>query len=90
MQARGLLLDIIEDRHGKKSTVITLQIPVRDWYDIIGEKTIVDAILDRIEEPENKELPHVCYQTLVGELKGINMREAQGISLMRFSRHMNR
>ena len=42
------LMDIIEDRHGKKSTVITSQVPVRDWYDVIGEKTIADAVLDRI------------------------------------------
>lgn len=47
-QTRGLLLDIIEDRHGKKTTIRTSQIPVKDWYDIIGEKTIADAILDRI------------------------------------------
>lgn len=42
------LMDIIEDRHGKKSTIITSQVPVKDWYDVIGEKTIADAVLDRI------------------------------------------
>lgn len=42
------LMDIVEDRHGKKSTLITSQVPVKDWYDIIGEKTIADAVLDRI------------------------------------------
>lgn len=47
-QARSILLDIIEDRYQKRSTIITSQIPVKDWYDIIGEKTIADAILDRI------------------------------------------
>lgn len=47
-QARLALLDIIEDRHQKRSTVITSQIPVKDWYDVIGEKTIADAVLDRI------------------------------------------
>lgn len=47
-QSRGILMDIIEDRHGKRSTMITSQIPVKDWYDVIGEKTIADAILDRI------------------------------------------
>ena len=46
--ARLHLLDIIEDRHAKKSTIITSQIPVKDWYDMIGEKTIADAVLDRI------------------------------------------
>ena len=47
-QSRASLLDIIEDRHQKRSTVVTSQIPVKEWYDIIGEKTIADAILDRI------------------------------------------
>ncbi|WP_231635057.1 IS21-like element helper ATPase IstB [Pedobacter sp. PACM 27299] len=47
-QSRLALLDIIEDRHQKRSTVITSQIPVKEWYDIIGEKTIADAVLDRI------------------------------------------
>ena len=37
--ARLHLLDIIEDRHAKKSTIITSQIPVKDWYDMIGELT---------------------------------------------------
>jgi len=47
-QSRASLLDIIEDRHQKRSTVVTSRIPVKEWYDIIGEKTIADAILDRI------------------------------------------
>jgi DNA replication protein DnaC len=47
-RSRLALLDIIEDRHQKRSTVISSQIPVKEWYDIIGEKTIADAVLDRI------------------------------------------
>lgn len=47
-QSRALLLDIIEDRHSKRTTIITSQIPVKKWHDIIGEKTLADAILDRI------------------------------------------
>lgn len=47
-QSRSTLLDIIEDRHGKRSTVITSQVPVGGWYDIIGEQTVADAILDRL------------------------------------------
>lgn len=46
--ARSNLMDIIEDRHGRRATIITSQVPVADWYDIIGEKTIADAVLDRI------------------------------------------
>lgn len=47
-QSRGILMDIIEDRHQKRSTVITSQLPVKGWYDVIGEKTVADAILDRL------------------------------------------
>jgi DNA replication protein DnaC len=48
LQSRTCLMEIIEDRHGKRSTLITSQLPVKQWYDVIGEKTIADAILDRI------------------------------------------
>ena len=45
---RPILLDIIEDRHGRKSMVITSQLPVPNWYDAIGDPTVADAVLDRI------------------------------------------
>lgn len=45
---RLILLELLEDRHGKGSTLITSQLPVKQWYDIIGEPTIADAILDRL------------------------------------------
>jgi DNA replication protein DnaC len=41
-------MEIIEDRHAKKSTIIASQLPVAKWFDVIGEETIADAILDRI------------------------------------------
>jgi DNA replication protein DnaC len=47
-QSRVSLLEIIEDRHGKRSTIITSQLPVKQWYDVIGENTVADAVLDRI------------------------------------------
>jgi len=47
-QARESLMDIIDDRHQNCSTIIASQIPVSVWYEIIGEGTIADAILDRI------------------------------------------
>ena len=43
-----VLLDIIENRHGRKSIVITSHIPVSNWYDAIGEPTVANAVLDRI------------------------------------------
>jgi DNA replication protein DnaC len=46
--SRSTLMEIIEDRHGKASTIITSQIPISKWHEIIGEQTIADAILDRI------------------------------------------
>jgi DNA replication protein DnaC len=47
-QSRSALMEIIEDRHEKASTLITSQVPVANWYEVIGEKTIADAIMDRI------------------------------------------
>ena len=46
--ARSVLMEIIEDRHGNRSTIITSQLPVAQWYEVIGEQTVADAILDRI------------------------------------------
>ena len=60
------LMDIVEDRHGKKSTLITSQVPVKDWYDIIGEKTMADAVLDRI-----------VHQAIRIELHGDSIRKLQ-------------
>lgn len=47
-QNRIALLEIMEDRHSKGSMIVTSQIPIKGWYEIIGEKTIADAILDRL------------------------------------------
>jgi len=57
-------MEIIEDRHGKTATIIASQLPVVNWYDIIGEETIADAILDR--------LVHTSYRI---ELKGESLRK---------------
>lgn len=45
---RSALMDIIEERYEKASTIITSQIPVSKWHETIGEGTIADAILDRM------------------------------------------
>lgn len=42
------LMEIVDDRHGRKATVVTSQLPVEKWYDIIGDPTFADAILDRL------------------------------------------
>lgn len=46
--SRNALMEIIEDRHGKKSTIIASQLPISLWYEIIGEETVADATMDRI------------------------------------------
>jgi DNA replication protein DnaC len=61
---RMMLLEIIEDRHQKRSTIIASQLPVDKWYDVIGESTIADAILDR--------LVHTSHRI---ELSGESMRK---------------
>lgn len=66
-QNRAALMEIIEDRHGKASTIITSQVPVSLWHEVIGEQTIADAILDRIV--------HDAHRL---ELKGESLRKKRG------------
>ncbi len=47
-QERHDLLEILEDRYGSGSTIITSQLPISSWHDYLGEPTIADAILDRL------------------------------------------
>ena len=47
-ESRLILLDILEDRHERFSTIITSQLPVSCWHEVIGEPTLADAILDRV------------------------------------------
>jgi len=47
-KTRNMLFDVVDDRNGRKSTIITSQIPVKDWYECIGDPTIADAIMDRL------------------------------------------
>ena len=51
---RNDLLEVIEDRHGSASTVITSQLPVEHWHEVIGDPTIADAILDRLVHNAHK------------------------------------
>lgn len=63
---RAILMDIIEDRHNKHTTIITSQVPVKKWHEVIGEKTLADAILDRI-----------VHQSIRIELYGDSLRKKQ-------------
>ena len=52
--ARMALMEIIEDRHQKYATIITTQLPIKHWHEVIGESTIADAILDRLVHSAHK------------------------------------
>ena len=63
-EQRRDLLEIIEDRYEKRSTIVTSQVPIDHWYDMIGNPTLADAILDR--------LVHSAYRI---ELSGESLRK---------------
>jgi DNA replication protein DnaC len=65
-EQRHDLLELFEDRHGRRSTLITSQLDVEHWHEIIGDPTLADAILDR--------LVHSAYRM---DLKGESMRKQQ-------------
>lgn len=58
------LLELLEDRYGKRSTIVTSQLPVSAWHEAVGDPTLADAILDR--------LVHNAHKI---ELKGDSMRK---------------
>ena len=60
------LLEIIDDRYDRRSTLVTSQLPVKHWHDILADPTLADAILDR--------LVHNAYKI---ELKGESMRKGR-------------
>jgi DNA replication protein DnaC len=47
-QERRDMLEIFDDRHGARSTIVTSQLPVESWHDYVADPTIADALLDRI------------------------------------------
>ena len=63
-EQRRDLLEILEDRHDNRSTIVTSQLPLDKWHHIIGDPTLADAILDR--------LVHNAYKI---NLKGESMRK---------------
>jgi DNA replication protein DnaC len=58
------MLEIIEDRNGRRSTIVTSQLPIKKWHDHIGDPTIADSIMDR--------LVHNAHRL---ELKGSSLRK---------------
>jgi DNA replication protein DnaC len=69
-EQRRDLLEILEDRHGRKSTIITSQLPMDHWHQWLGDATLADAIMDR--------LVHNAHKLT---LKGDSMRKRMAKSL---------
>lgn len=69
-EQRRDLFEVIEDRYDRASTLITSQVPVKNWHEVIGDPTLADAILDR--------LVHNAYKI---NLKGDSMRKKKRKSL---------
>lgn len=65
--SRLMLLEIIEDRIGISSTIVSTQLPIKQWFDVIGDQTIADAFIDR--------LIHSAHKI---NLKGDSMRKNSG------------
>lgn len=64
------LLEVLEDRYGKHSTVLTSQLPTKSWHEAIGDPTIADAICDRL-----------VHNAHVLTLRGSSMRRQKGLKL---------
>jgi DNA replication protein DnaC len=62
------LLEVLEDRYGKTSTVITSQLPTKSWHEALGDPTIADAICDRI-----------VHNSHVLSLRGSSLRRQKGL-----------
>jgi DNA replication protein DnaC len=62
------LLEVLEDRYGKRSTVLTSQLPTKSWHESLGDQTIADAICDRL-----------VHNAHVLTLRGSSMRRQKGL-----------
>jgi DNA replication protein DnaC len=52
--ARRDLYEILEERYGRRSTILTSQVPIDKWHEVIGDPTYADAILDRLVHNANR------------------------------------
>lgn len=67
-EVRLTLLQLLEDRYGKKSIVITSQLPAAKWYEYINDPKLVDAILDRKVKEEILYIYRRCSLKYKGKL----------------------
>ena len=63
-EQRRDILEVLEDRHGIRSTIVTSQLPIDKWHSMIGDSTLAEAIMDR--------LVHGAYKI---NLRGESMRK---------------
>lgn len=68
-EERYELLEVLEDRCGRSSTVVTSQLPIKKWHGVIGDPTVADAVLDR--------LVHGSHRL---ELSGPTMRDPEEVA----------
>ena len=66
-EQRRDMLEILDDRYGRQSTLVAAQVPVKKWHEVIADATLADAILDR--------LLHNAYKI---QMKGESMRKLRG------------
>ena len=62
------LLEVLEDRYGHSSTIITSQVPTKTWHEMLADPTIADAICDRL-----------VHNAHLVELRGPSMRKKKGL-----------
>jgi len=62
------LLEVLEDRYGRSSTVVTSQIPTKSWHETLSDPTVADAICDRL-----------VHNAHVLRLKGESLRKKKGL-----------
>jgi DNA replication protein DnaC len=72
-QERHDLLEVLEDRYGKRATLVTSQLPVKNWHAYLGEPTVADAILDRLVHNAHK--IQLTGDSMRRKAKGIDQKD---------------
>ncbi len=70
------LLEVVEDRHGNRSTLLTSQLPIASWHEYLGDPTVADALLDRLLSNANRiELKGELMRKKEKPLTNVNAQE---------------
>ena len=65
-EQRRDLLEVVDDRHQRGSTIITSQVPIENWHEVIADPTIADAVLDRLVHNAHR-LDHVFFDFIADD-----------------------